>query len=88
MDSDLDTTFREAFIAISRSKKVVAPDIMLKFYAYYKQANFGSNFPFEVKLDVRNAFKINAWMQLKDMSSNTAKKEYIELAKSVLDNGK
>ncbi len=44
MDSDLDTTFREAFIAISRSKKVVAPDIMLKFYAYYKQANFGKKY--------------------------------------------
>ncbi|MFQ3182479.1 MAG: diazepam-binding inhibitor (GABA receptor modulating acyl-CoA-binding protein) [Polaribacter sp.] len=88
MNSDLDTTFRQAFIAISKSKKAVAPDIMLKFYAYYKQANFGSNFPFEGKLDVRNAFKINAWMQLKDMSSDTAKKEYIELANSVLNNNK
>jgi diazepam-binding inhibitor (GABA receptor modulating acyl-CoA-binding protein) len=84
MNSDLDIAFREAFIAISKSKKAVAPDIMLKFYAYYKQANFGSNFPFEGELDVRNGFKINAWMQLKDMSSDEAKKEYIELANSVL----
>jgi diazepam-binding inhibitor (GABA receptor modulating acyl-CoA-binding protein) len=88
MNSDLDATFREAFIAISKSKKAVAPDIMLKFYAYYKQANFGTNFPFNSQLDVRSAFKINAWMQLKDMSSDTAKKKYIELANSVLNNNK
>lgn len=88
MNSDLDIAFREAFLAISKSKKAVTPDIMLKFYAYYKQANFGSNFPFEGESDVRNGFKINAWMQLKDMSSDEAKKEYIELANSVLNNHK
>lgn len=37
------------------------------------------------KLDVRNAFKVNAWMQIKDMSSNDAKQEYIKLAKSLLN---
>lgn len=88
MNSDLDIAFREAFIAISKSKEAVAPDIMLKFYAYYKQANFGSNFPYEGELDVRNGFKINAWVQLKDMSSDEAKREYIELANSVLNNHK
>ncbi|MDX6746814.1 acyl-CoA-binding protein [Polaribacter sp. PL03] len=88
MISDLDIAFREAFNKISKLKEAVAPDIMLKFYAYYKQANFGSNFPFEGELDVRNGFKINAWMQLKGMSSEEAKKEYIELAKSVLNNKK
>jgi diazepam-binding inhibitor (GABA receptor modulating acyl-CoA-binding protein) len=84
MDSDLDIAFRKAFIKISKLKEALAPDIMLKFYAYNKQANFGSNFPFEGQLDVRNGFKINAWMQLKDMSSDKAKKEYIALAKAIL----
>jgi diazepam-binding inhibitor (GABA receptor modulating acyl-CoA-binding protein) len=88
MNSDLDIAFREAFIAISTLKEAVAPDIMLRFYAYNKQANFGSNSPFEGELDVRNGFKINAWMQLKDMSSDKAKKKYIKLANSVLINNK
>tara|TARA_B110000211_G_C13779104_1_gene421061 strand:- start:67 stop:333 length:267 start_codon:yes stop_codon:yes gene_type:complete len=88
MNSDLDIAFREAFIAISTLKESLTPDIMLRFYAYNKQANFGSNFPFEGELDVRNGFKINAWMQLKDMSSDEAKKKYVELANSVLINNK
>ncbi|AUC85073.1 phosphatidylserine decarboxylase [Polaribacter sp. ALD11] len=88
MNSDLDIAFKEAFSQISKLEEAVAPDIMLKFYAYYKQANFGSNLPFDGETDVRNAFKINAWMQIKDMSSNEAKKEYIKLANSVLNNNK
>ncbi len=88
MDYDLDIAFREAFNEISKLKEAIAPDIMLKFYAYNKQANFGSDFPYYDQLDVRNGFKINAWMQLKNMSSNQAKKEYIKLAKSLLNNKK
>ena len=84
MDSDLDIAFKEAFIEISKLKEAVAPDVMLKLYAYNKQANFGSSSPHYEKLDVRNAFKVNAWMQIKDMSSNDAKQEYIKLAKSLL----
>jgi len=88
MNSDLDIAFREAFLAISTLNKAIAPDIMLKFYAYNKQANFGSNFTYEGELDVRNGFKINAWIQLKCISSDEAKKEYINLANSVLNNHK
>ncbi|GAB7257178.1 acyl-CoA-binding protein [uncultured Polaribacter sp.] len=85
MNTDLDIAFKEAFIKISELKEAVTPDIMLKFYAYYKQANYGSNLPYENDLNVRNAFKLNAWMQLKDMSSEEAKKEYIKLANTVLN---
>ena len=88
MDSDLDIAFKEAFIEISKLKEAVAPDVMLKLYAYNKQANFGSNSPHYEKLDVRNAFKVNAWMQIKDMSSKDAKQEYIKLAKSLLSSKK
>ena len=84
MNSDLDIAFKEAFIEISKLKEAVAPDVMLKLYAYNKQANFGSSSPHYEKLDIRNAFKVNAWMQIKDMSSNDAKQEYIKLAKSLL----
>ena len=85
MDSDLDIAFKEAFIEISKLKEAVAPDVMLKLYAYNKQANFGSSSPHYEKLDIRNAFKVNAWMQIKDMSSYDAKQEYIKLAKSLLN---
>ena len=85
MKSDLDTEFNEAFDKISKLRKAIAPDIMLKFYAYYKQANFGSKFSFNSGQNVRSAFKFNAWMQLNGMSSEEAKKEYIELAKTVLN---
>jgi acyl-CoA-binding protein len=88
MDSDLDIAFKEAFIEISKLKEAVAPDVMLKLYAYNNHANFGNNSPYYEKLDVRNAFKLNAWMQIKDMSSNDAKQAYIKLAKTLLNSKK
>jgi diazepam-binding inhibitor (GABA receptor modulating acyl-CoA-binding protein) len=80
---DLDTEYQAAFNRISRLKKAVAPDVMLKFYAYYKQANFGNKFSFNSGIDVRSAFKFNAWMQLNGMTAENAKKEYIKLAKTI-----
>jgi acyl-CoA-binding protein len=88
MDSDLDIAFKEAFLEISKLKEAVAPDVMLRLYAYNKHAHFGSNSPYYEKLDVRNAFKVNAWMQIKDMSSHDAKLEYIKLAKTLLNSKK
>ncbi|RCS27559.1 phosphatidylserine decarboxylase [Polaribacter sp. WD7] len=88
METDLDKEFKLAFKKISTLKRIIAPDLMLKFYAYYKQANFGNNFSFNNKLDVRSGFKFNAWMQLNGMSSEQAKQEYINLAKEVLKNNK
>ena len=75
MQSDLDIAFKEG----------VAPDNMLKLYAYYKQANFGNNFSFNSGLNIRSAFKFNAWMQLNGMTPEEAKKEYIKLANSILN---
>ncbi|MDA9339634.1 acyl-CoA-binding protein [Polaribacter sp.] len=84
MLDDLDKRFVEAFERISCLKKAVAPDVMLKLYAFNKQANFGNNFSFNSGLNVRNAFKFNAWMQLKDMTPKEAKKEYIKLANTII----
>ncbi|MFY9242820.1 MAG: acyl-CoA-binding protein [Polaribacter sp.] len=81
---DLNEEFEIIFNEISKFKNAIAPDIMLKLYAYYKQASFGNNFSFNSDLDVRSAFKFNAWIQLNGMSAEDAKKEYIELAKSIL----
>ena len=85
MQSDLDIAFKEAFNKISKLKEGVAPDNMLKLYAYYKQANFGNNFSFNSGLNIRSAFKFNAWMQLNGMTPEEAKKEYIKLANSILN---
>jgi len=84
MESGLDKEFNDAFDRISKLRKAIAPDIMLKFYAYNKQANFGNNLAANNEVDVRNAFKLNAWMQLKGMDSEEAKQKYINLAKTVL----
>lgn len=84
MKTDLDKEFNDAFEKISTLKTAIAPDLMLKFYAYYKQANFGNNFSSINNSDVRSGFKFNAWMQLKGMSSEQAKREYISLANKVL----
>ena len=61
---------------------------MLKLYAYNKQANFGNQSSSNQESNVRNAFKFNAWLQLKGMSSDAAKKEYIELANTILNTKK
>ena len=85
IESDLDIAFKEAFNKISNLKKVIAPDIMLRLYAYYKQANFGNNFSFGSDLNIKSAFKFNAWMQLNGMSAEEAKKEYIQLTNTIIN---
>lgn len=80
---DLDIEYKASFDKVSKLKQAVAPDIMLKFYAYYKQANFGNKFSFNSEADIRSAFKFNAWMQLNGMTAEEAKKEYIKLAKTI-----
>ncbi|MCI2230101.1 acyl-CoA-binding protein [Polaribacter sp. MSW13] len=85
MQNDLDIEFEKAFVEISKLEEAVAPDLMLKLYAYYKQANFGNNFSFKNDIDVRDAFKLNAWIQLNGMKSDEAKKEYIKLAETILN---
>jgi acyl-CoA-binding protein len=84
----LDKEFRFAFDKISKLRKALAPDVMLKFYAYYKQATFGNNFSYSSGQDVRSAFKFNAWMQLNGMTAEDAKRAYIKLASEILNKNK
>jgi len=56
------------------------PDVMLQFYAYYKQATKGNNYEQSSgTVELRNAFKLNAWFQLGHLSEDEAKSFYIEL---------
>ncbi|MGB2128042.1 MAG: acyl-CoA-binding protein [Flavicella sp.] len=79
MDKELDKQFKHAFEKASKMKNKLPQDVMLKFYAYYKQATNGDNTPFHLNSGVRNAFKLNAWMQLRGVSIDDAKREYIKL---------
>jgi len=83
----LDIQFQQAYKEISKlSQHQFAPDIMLKLYAYYKQATYGDNNPEYIEtneLDLRNGFKLNAWIQLRGMSTDKAKKEYIEIVNNI-----
>ena len=84
MSTNLDAKFTKAFNQISELEETLAPDIMLKLYAFYKQAVAGDTFSYDGEIDVRDAFKFNAWTQLNGMSQEDAKKQYIKLAKSIL----
>ena len=78
--TDLDRRFHKAFEIASAMTKKLPPDIMLQFYSYYKHATTkdsvvrpsGNNI-------VRNAFKLNAYFQMANISEEDAKKEYIRL---------
>ena len=84
MAKSLDIEFEKAFQLLSELKETIAPDIMLKLYAYYKQATSGDIFSINGESDVRDAFKFNAWTQLNGMSQEEAKQEYVNLAKQIL----
>ena len=78
--ADLDERFKKAFEIASAMTKKLPPDVMLKFYAYYKHAT-SKNTVYRPSGDdeIRNAFKLNAFFQLNHISVDEAKQKYIEL---------
>jgi acyl-CoA-binding protein len=86
MAKKLDIAFEEAYKISSTTTLKLPPDVMLQLYAYYKQATKGSNYEQPSgEVELRNAFKLNAWLQVSQMSENEAKKEYIALVKKHLN---
>ncbi|RPD99544.1 phosphatidylserine decarboxylase [Aureibaculum marinum] len=82
--SKLDDKFKIAFEIASNMTQRVPPDIMLKFYAYYKQATKGEKYKQpERGIPLRNAFKLNAWLQIKNLSTEEAKEKYIALVEEI-----
>lgn len=80
MKTDLDKEFESAFIKASSSTIKLPPDVMLKLYAYYKQATSGSNYKSaRGEVELINAFKLNAWLQLTNLTEDEAKKGYIDI---------
>ena len=77
---EIDKEFLAAYKKASKTDQKFPPDIMLQFYAYYKQATEQEGiYTPSGQDDVRNAFKLNALLQIKGMSTQEAKQKYIEL---------
>jgi len=85
MGKELDKSFDEAYSIACNTNKKLPPDIMLHLYAYYKQATKGNNYEQPSgDVQLRNAFKLNAWFQLSHLTENEAKQEYINLVNKYL----
>ncbi len=84
-EKDLNILFLEAVqIANTIPQASLPQDVQLRCYAYYKQATFGSlgsvNYS---NLDVRDAFKNNAWLQISNISEDEAKQMYIDIINEI-----
>ncbi len=81
----LNIKFEKAYEISSKTDKKLPPDVMLQFYAYYKQATKGNNYEQPSgNIELRNAFKLNAWFQLNHLTEDEAKIEYINLVNKYL----
>lgn len=77
---EVDKAFKEAYQKACSTTRRFPPDLMLKLYAYYKQAteHTAAYIP-SGNSDIKNAFKLNALLQVKGMSPQEAKEAYIQL---------
>ena len=80
---DLDILFDEAFDNANKiEKESVAPNMQLVLYGLYKHAtSTRPSLNIEASQDandLKNAFKMNAWMQVNSLSIDEAKEQYIE----------
>lgn len=86
MENELDKAFKKAYKIASNTKVKLPPDIMLGLYAYYKVATRGANFKESTssQSELRNAFKMNAWIQSSSLNEEEAKQKYIDLVEKHL----
>lgn len=79
-EEEVDQAFERAYHKACNTKERFPPDLMLKLYAYYKQAteHTAAYIP-SGNSDIKNAFKLNALLQVKGLSVREAKEAYIEL---------
>ncbi|MFK5878953.1 MAG: acyl-CoA-binding protein [Flavobacteriaceae bacterium] len=93
MKKDLNTKFEEALKIANETDIKLPPDIMLHFYAHYKQSTIGNkrfntSTSDEGEEPLRNAFKQHAWYQLSHLTEEDAKKGYIKLVNKYLKHNK
>lgn len=75
----LEERFEAAAKRAAKTKLVLAPDVLLHLYAYYKQAS-GESLSYKIipDNDLRSAFKQNALFQARNLSKEQAMERYIE----------
>jgi acyl-CoA-binding protein len=86
-NKDLNTLFDEAFANAQLVPQDSVPqDVQLVLYGLYKQASSESTnrIHYQNPQDLINAFKLNAWMQVKHLTADEAKEKYIEIINSLL----
>lgn len=84
IEKDLDIRFQEAFEKASNMTQPLPQDVMLRLYAYYKQATLGTaKYNQSENFGLIDAFKTNAWMQISHFSSDEAKEKYIKTVNSI-----
>ncbi|MFV8224825.1 acyl-CoA-binding protein [Christiangramia aquimixticola] len=73
--------FLKAYEMASKTQQQFPPDVMLHFYALYKRATEKNGFyiPPSSHGDLKSAFKMNALIQVKELSKKEAEEKYIEL---------
>jgi acyl-CoA-binding protein len=83
----LDIKFQKAIkIATEMTQASLPQDVQLRLYAYYKHATFGVLEPTQASTyHLRDAFKMNAWMQISHLSVAEAKEYYIKIINSLLE---
>jgi diazepam-binding inhibitor (GABA receptor modulator, acyl-CoA-binding protein) len=81
MMADEESRFLKAYDMACTTNQEFPPDVLLHFYALYKRATEQNGFylPPSNEGDLRSAFKINALIQVKNLSKKEAQKRYIEM---------
>ncbi|UOK41280.1 MULTISPECIES: acyl-CoA-binding protein [Flavobacterium] len=88
MGKNLDILFDEAFKNAQLIPQASVPiDMQLILYGLYKQATTDDSARFYFRQEsqnLRSAFKLNAWMQVNHLTTDEAKKKYIEIINKLL----
>ncbi|MGX7668514.1 acyl-CoA-binding protein [Flavobacterium pedocola] len=86
--TELDKLFDEAFENANLIPQSSVPiDLQLVLYGLYKQATSNDSDRFFFRQDsqnIRSAFKLNAWMQVNNLSADEAKRQYIEIINKLM----
>ena len=74
---ELDIAFKNAVKQINEHEDPFPADVLLRLYAYYKIATKNDEQPSSRK-PLINAFKTNALFQVRSLTEDQAKEQYIE----------
>jgi acyl-CoA-binding protein len=85
-EEELDKRFQEAFKKASAEEQSLVPlELQLHLYAYYKRVidePYLSNRTFHSN-DLRSGFKMNALIQVQQLSKTEARKRYIKIVEDL-----